>query len=1068
MHATWSDIELDPDIKSRITWLVSLLDPTSRQSRLLKRGRTSGALLYGPPGTGKTHLARVLAKDSTSSAVMLHISAAEIESKWVGETEKTIKALFRLGKMLFPSIIFIDEADSLFSRRELCDRNWETSRVNQLLGEVDGIAKDASTPFLLLSTNHPGKLDHAVLRRVPGRFYVGLPSSQGRENIFRICLKDEDNLCPNLDFGALAASTAGYTGSDIEFVCKEATMVWADEVMSGQTETPHGPPLSMPHFQKALERSSPTVSNMAIGELRRFAEQFDKPALRLLNQSSESHATSTRLSPSAASISWRPDTHSTTNSRLINCERSTECAQDTDANQQHEAKVTTVARCRVKDYEPVRRPAPVQPSASLPIPPPNSSSAEASQPPHPVVPVLQSTIPPTPAASSIYQPLDKAGPEIRLMEVIEDGSSGGKIQCRLHTVSLAAKPVYTALSYVWGDATLREQVSVNGESVSVTASLADALRWVKWQWQKSFPRRPASEFRLWADALCIDQDKGAVHERNHQVKLMRDIYSGAELTLAAVATTDSVVCHALDIYNQIFDVITNIKMIDIATYNWLRKVPSLWSLAADESQYCRNKSWDALAKFNEQPYWFRVWIMQEVALSRNLKLFCGNRSIEFDQLLRIASILETTHTAADGHSRRDGKIPDFVSNEAWCDPCYENLITRPMWRMEAVLKGERERRSALRTGIPLRLQLIFNLEATDPRDHIYGLLGMFDLDVEIDYQKTVERVFQDFIEATLRVPFVWRFSCGQDHELGSLSFLQYSGLGSGNLADASPSWLPDFSAPLPPWHMRDICAHWTIPFGRLSGPEHEPEVRGSLLTAYGVQVLKIAKAEMPTSGPPDEVASQQTRLKFLDLVRDITLGKVLGNEHNGPKMPPLQAIFRAFATLKGRSDARVITQAFDFFITWQQDMARGKQDGALYKMLDPNFKVELDPASFSEVVDWFLPRFFPGQEYLADRQALEKAWHQLPSGVLEARQSLPNWGRSLFKAEEGYIGLGFEQIREGDLVCLIKGCQGHIILRRVDDHYLNMGPCFVSGLSTEECEKWCDDGKAKPKRFDIW
>jgi SpoVK/Ycf46/Vps4 family AAA+-type ATPase len=90
-----------------------------------------GALLYGPPGTGKTHLARVLARESKS--VMICVSAADIENKYVGETEKAIKGLFNLGRMLSPCTIFLDEADSIFRHRTFEDRQWQRNQINQLL-----------------------------------------------------------------------------------------------------------------------------------------------------------------------------------------------------------------------------------------------------------------------------------------------------------------------------------------------------------------------------------------------------------------------------------------------------------------------------------------------------------------------------------------------------------------------------------------------------------------------------------------------------------------------------------------------------------------------------------------------------------------------------------------------------------------------------------------------------------------------------------------------------------------------------------------------------------------------
>ena len=111
---------------------------------------------------------------------MICASAANIENKYVGETEKAIQGLFSLGRMLSPCTIFIDEADALFRSRKPDDRGWERSQMNQLLYEMDGLKKSKSPPFVPLATNFPRELDHAVLRRVPSRIHIGLPSPEAR------------------------------------------------------------------------------------------------------------------------------------------------------------------------------------------------------------------------------------------------------------------------------------------------------------------------------------------------------------------------------------------------------------------------------------------------------------------------------------------------------------------------------------------------------------------------------------------------------------------------------------------------------------------------------------------------------------------------------------------------------------------------------------------------------------------------------------------------------------------------------------------------------------------------
>ncbi|TGO25303.1 hypothetical protein BPAE_0083g00360 [Botrytis paeoniae] len=281
LNTTWSNIELDSDIKARITDLISLGESQKDSCGILKTS-AGGALLYGPPGTGKTQLARVLAK--TSGSIMLSVSGAEMESRYVGETEKLVASLFKLGKMLFPSIIFIDEADSLFSSRSQGGSGsiYQRKLVNQLLQEADGLSKDSTSPFLLLATNLPHLLDPAVLRRVPCRIYIGLPTISARENMFRMFLKEE-SLDRSVDLKKLAEVTHRYTGSDIMALCVETAVISQREYRNKEAgealDVKNRRILTISHFHQALKSNTPTTSPQLMQEMRRFAQMYDKSAV---------------------------------------------------------------------------------------------------------------------------------------------------------------------------------------------------------------------------------------------------------------------------------------------------------------------------------------------------------------------------------------------------------------------------------------------------------------------------------------------------------------------------------------------------------------------------------------------------------------------------------------------------------------------------------------------------------------------------------------------------------------------------------------------------------------------
>lgn len=274
LDSGWSDIEVDDYIKDAVLQLVGQFTITDRPRRgILSRKRIGGALLYGPPGTGKTHLARVIAREC--EVIMISVSSAEISDKYIGESEKTIQALFSLGRLLYPSAIFIDEADSLLETRCSDQKGWERSRINQFLGEMDGLVKQDNSPMVLLATNFPQKLDNAVLRRVPFKIHIGLPRNTARERMLRLFLRD-DPLYDDVNLTELAWRTVGYSGSDIETLCLQAALI--READPHEAHTVGVRMMRQAHFEEALKRTAPTVTKDALAQIRRFAAENDPNA----------------------------------------------------------------------------------------------------------------------------------------------------------------------------------------------------------------------------------------------------------------------------------------------------------------------------------------------------------------------------------------------------------------------------------------------------------------------------------------------------------------------------------------------------------------------------------------------------------------------------------------------------------------------------------------------------------------------------------------------------------------------------------------------------------------------
>ena len=199
-----------------------------RQSKLLRPPK--GILLHGPPGTGKTLLARAIAKEA--SVTFIALNPARLLSKWFGESNKLAMAYFTLAAKLSPSILFIDEIDCLFRSRG--HEHEATAMIkSQFLSLWDGLLTAPASQHVIVvaATNKPADVDPAVLRRLPLSFQVDLPAAAGREDVLRLLLRDEP-LAAGVDLRALAAATEGYSGSDLDQLCKTAAMRALDELLA--------------------------------------------------------------------------------------------------------------------------------------------------------------------------------------------------------------------------------------------------------------------------------------------------------------------------------------------------------------------------------------------------------------------------------------------------------------------------------------------------------------------------------------------------------------------------------------------------------------------------------------------------------------------------------------------------------------------------------------------------------------------------------------------------------------------------------------------------------------------
>lgn len=251
-NVEWEDIggleDIKQDLIEAVEWPLKYPDAFIR----LGVSPPKGILLYGAPGTGKTLLAKAVATESEANFIV--VKGPELLSKWVGESERAVREVFKKARTASPCIIFLDEIDSLAPRRGMSSDSHVTERVvNQILTEMDGL-EGLQDIVIIGATNRPDIMDPALLR--PGRFdriiLTSVPDGKARVDIFKVHTKNMP-LSKNVDLTELAAQTQGYVGADIESICREAAILALREDIKAKI-------VGKKHFTDALKRVRPSVT----------------------------------------------------------------------------------------------------------------------------------------------------------------------------------------------------------------------------------------------------------------------------------------------------------------------------------------------------------------------------------------------------------------------------------------------------------------------------------------------------------------------------------------------------------------------------------------------------------------------------------------------------------------------------------------------------------------------------------------------------------------------------------------------------------------------------------------
>lgn len=251
-NVKWSDIggmkDLKLKLKQIVEWPINYPETFDR----LGIKAPKGLLMFGPPGCSKTLIAKALATESNLN--FISIKGSDLFSMWVGESEKAVRDLFVKARQLSPCIVFFDEIDAIGGERSADSGSSVKERVlAQILTEIDGV-NVMKNVIIIAATNRPDLIDTALMR--PGRLdrivYVQLPDAETRAEIFKIKLMKIPT-ADDVDIEKLVENTEGYSGAEIEAVCKEAALKALEDSFDIQQ-------IEMKYFYKALDNVKPRTS----------------------------------------------------------------------------------------------------------------------------------------------------------------------------------------------------------------------------------------------------------------------------------------------------------------------------------------------------------------------------------------------------------------------------------------------------------------------------------------------------------------------------------------------------------------------------------------------------------------------------------------------------------------------------------------------------------------------------------------------------------------------------------------------------------------------------------------
>jgi tetratricopeptide (TPR) repeat protein len=665
--------------------------------------------------------------------------------------------------------------------------------------------------------------------------------------------------------------------------------------------------------------------------------------------------------------------------------------------------------------------------------------------------------------SSLFKyerPLEKNQHEIRLIRLQPWSTQNGSLRCKLEYASLDNKPKYNALSYTWSEDEQAQYpdseltLYVNDTQLHIEPNLAIAL---------SHLRSEVSDLVIWIDAVCINQKDP--EEKSWQVGLMRRVYLQAERVLVWLGPSTDDSNKAIDTlvaqrrysertaaYGDSSTLRADMRYVPVSEQHPERDLQDELiqgsfgiMLGYDVQSYMPIEPYpiDAVASLFKRKWWGRIWVLQELALASRVTIFCGSKRIdEPSPDLAFLSFLFSW----DKHAEFIGKMPYMLDHRPWAQ-----FMTRAHY-----LSGE----------IPLMKRLLkdaaeASLEATNPRDHVYALLGLAadreELGIEIDYRLPYEKVFIDLARAYLKRGELWVLSYCEDDD---------------NVSPRLPSWAPDWTrkvpwrriAPLDVWPGRQEGHQDSLSNAMHTIPRTTTSIRlppADSSDAYrfvDIDGITIDEITATFDGPPaislgsTNVYEKQMVFEWLKRIAQQAEPVVRAKRSiPGSPLDPDKARTDIFLTLLAgevpspEEDAGIPVEEREEAILRTIEFIASKGEAIRY-----SGNAEL-LAQSDDLIESFAAMMSAVQNrgMVSGRQRYQNVpdtpWRREVDGIYQ-RILLTTRRRIIFCTAKGYVGLGFFTTRPNDRVIVFSGTTVPFVLRKQNDAYRLIGEAYVDGL----------------------